>query len=380
MKKLFYIALIGLALFEIFKVYFIMPMPGSQAMNSIDIAYFLYSYRWIFRILFIVLIAAGSIQVFQNKKKWVPVTIILLAAAIIYLFNFQISADKMFLQPENVVLKPQSENKLPGTRLVIGIENNGEAKAYPVEFLAYHHQVLDDIGGKAVMVTYCSVCRTGRVYEPVVNGNKETFRLVGMDHFNAMFEDAATGSWWRQVTGEAVAGKLKGKKLPEVESKQMTVDKWFQLYPQGKIMQPDEAFISMYEPLSRFEQGKSKSILTRTDSLPWKNKSWIVGIEVENFSKAYDWNDLKREKIINDTIGHTYVVLVLSSDGQSFAAFKRPSTENFTISNDTLFSDSASYSFSGQNLVNPANKLRSINAYQEFWHSWSTFHPNTERY
>ena len=41
MKKLFYIGLIGLGLFEILKVYFIMPMPGSQQMESIDIAYFL---------------------------------------------------------------------------------------------------------------------------------------------------------------------------------------------------------------------------------------------------------------------------------------------------------------------------------------------------
>jgi hypothetical protein len=47
MKKLFWFGLIGLLLFEIANVYFIMPMPGSQQMNSIDLAYFLYKWRWI---------------------------------------------------------------------------------------------------------------------------------------------------------------------------------------------------------------------------------------------------------------------------------------------------------------------------------------------
>ena len=31
-----------------------------------------------------------------------------------------------------------------------------------------------------------------------------------------MFEDATTGSWWRQANGEAVAGPLEGMTLPEV--------------------------------------------------------------------------------------------------------------------------------------------------------------------
>jgi len=39
MKKLFYFGLLGLGLFEILNVYFIMPMPGSQQMNSIDVAF-----------------------------------------------------------------------------------------------------------------------------------------------------------------------------------------------------------------------------------------------------------------------------------------------------------------------------------------------------
>lgn len=381
MKRLFYTGLTGLIIFEVLNVYFIMPMPGSQEMKSIHIAYFLYSWRWVIRAVFLLMVILGIADAFRSKRKWIPAIVLLLACGVAYLFNFRMTAEKMFLQPRHVMLKSRAENVLPGSRLVIGVENNGEANAYPVEFLAYHHQVKDSIGGKPMIITYCSVCRTGRVFEPVVNGHYEEFRLVGMDHFNAMFEDKTTKSWWRQVNGEAVAGKLKGTKLPVVESQQMTIDKWFELYPDGKVMQPDETFTNVYDSLVKFEQGKSKSNLTRTDSLSWKEKSWVVGLETGNLSKAYDWNDLKRKRIINDTIGEAPVVLALSADGQSFVAFERPPDQTFTINNDDMLqADSSTYDFTGRDIASPSRKLKRIRASQEFWHSWLTFHPETSKY
>ena len=226
---------------------------------------------------------------------------------------------------------------------------NGEAKAYPVRYISYHHQVRDTVGGKAVMVTYCNVCRTGRVFEPIVNGSPENFRLVGMDHFNAMFEDSSTKSWWRQATGEAVAGPLKGSALPEIESIQVSASKFFWMYPFGVLMDEDESATQYYDSLARFERGKSKSELTRTDSLSWKDKSWVIGIEQDGVSKAYDWIELKEKKIINDKLGNVPIVLVISDDSQSFAAFLRPSeSEIFTVQNDTLRSSKATYDFSGK--------------------------------
>jgi hypothetical protein len=49
MKWLFYLGIFLLILFEAANVYFIMPIPGSQQMDSLPLAYFLYSWRWIFR-------------------------------------------------------------------------------------------------------------------------------------------------------------------------------------------------------------------------------------------------------------------------------------------------------------------------------------------
>ena len=149
----------------------------------------------------------------------------------------------MFLQPGMIRFTGAADTGLDESAQVLAVNRNGESKAYPLRYLLYHHQVRDSIGGQPVMVTYCSVCRSGRVYKPLVEGRPENFRLAGMDLFNAMFEDETTGSWWRQANGEAIAGPLKGSFLPEVESAQMTRRKFFTLYPGGKLMLPDPSFL-----------------------------------------------------------------------------------------------------------------------------------------
>ncbi|MGG9963243.1 DUF3179 domain-containing (seleno)protein [Ferruginibacter sp. SUN106] len=379
MKKLFYFGLIGLLLFEVANVYFIMPMPGSQKMDSIDVAYFLYKWRWVFRNAFVLLLLIGLFKA-QWKRKWTVAIPILIAGAAIYMANFVMAADHMFYQPKDVLMVNAADNIVDTNRLVIGIANNGEAKAYPIRFLGYHHQVQDTIGGKPVIVTYCTVCRTGRVYEPLVNGKPEQFRLVGMDHFNAMFEDATTKSWWRQVTGEAITGKLKGQMLPEFFCTQTSLSQWLQLNPNSLVMQPDPAFIEDYDTTLKYESGKSKSKLTGTDSLSWKDKSWVVGVRAGAVKKAYDWNKLKTARIINDKVGNKNIVLVLANDDKSFFAFENPDAANhFTLYNDTLLLNNLQYSINGKAIGGNAS-LKPLPAYQEFWHSWRTFNAGTLQY
>jgi len=376
MKKYFWLGLIGLLLFEIANVYFIMPMPGSQQMNSIDLAYFLYKWRWIFRGIFAAMIVIGLFKT-QWKRKWLLLFPLAIVAAVIYMTNFVMAADHMFYQPKKVLMVSSSENKVDTNRLVIGVANNGETKAYPIQFLGYHHQVQDTVGGKPMIITYCTVCRTGRVYEPLVNGKPEKFRLVGMDHFNAMFEDETTKSWWRQVSGEAITGKLKGQQLPEVLSTQTSLSDWLQLNPSSLIMQADESFIRSYDTTFKFESGASKSKLTGTDSLSWKDKSWVIGVKAGKERKAYDWNQLKKEKLIQDNIGSIPVLVVLSENEKSFFVFERPSENaTFRLKGDTLLFNNYKLRIDGKG-IDTTFSLKPLPASQEFWHSWQAFNPGT---
>jgi hypothetical protein len=378
MKRMFYIGLILLALFEFFKVYFIMPMPGSQQGDTLELAYFLHSYRWPFRIFFILISLSGLPYIFHSRKIFWPLVIAIISFSVVYLFNFQMTAEQMFKEPENLVFKNKNENSVNPEQVALLVEINDEAKAYPIEYIAYHHQVRDKVGGKSIMVTYCSVCRSGRVFEPVVFGKEENFRLVGMDYFNAMFEDSRTKSWWRQASGEAVVGTLKGNVLPEIPSQQLSISQIFDLYPHALIMQPDDAFTPRYDTLFLFEQGLKQSKLTGTDSVSWNDKSWVVGIQINNISKAYDWNRLKTERIIHDVIGEIPLLLILSEDNKSFVAFQRPNASMiFKLDNGLLKSDEQTFNMRGENLSDKDNPLKPIIAYQEFWHSWRTFHPET---
>lgn len=379
MKKLFYVSLLALLVFEVMNVYFIMPFPGSQRMNSLNFAYFLYTWRWFFRFAIAVGCLTTIRSAFNVRRKIFPVIAILVASVVVYMANFEMQADYIFKQPEVLKFSGYEENKVPLDRLVIGVKHNSEIKAYPIAFLAYHHQVFDEIGGVPVIVTYCSVCRSGRVFEPRVKGKLEHFRLVGMDHFNAMFEDETTGSWWRQVNGKAVVGDLEGEHLPEIVSQQMSLAKWLELYPDSKVMQADPNFAVNYDKEGKFENGKSKGELTSSSSIKWNDKSWVIGVEVNGVSKAYSWIDLKEISLINDRINGVNIIVALSADNNSFVVLENPTNTKATILSDEIILGDENFDFSGRG-INTKNSLKSVQSYQEFWHSWLTFHPKTKKY
>jgi hypothetical protein len=381
----------GLALFlgvEFFRVYLIMPF-GSQQSDTIDTAYFLHTNVLYFRIIALLVMVIPAIYFFQYGTKLAKGLVILglvAAAVVAYLFNFRLVADKIFYQPEHKIFSTvSSDNKIKNEDLVIGVFHNGAAKAYPIELIGYHHQVRDNVGGMPVMVTYCTVCRTGRVFSPLVDGKDEQFRLVGMDHFNAMFEDATTGSWWRQVTGEAVAGTLKGKTLTEIPTAQMSLAAWIRKYPNSLIMQPDASFLEEYDHLKSYDEGKSKGDLTRRDSLSWNEKSWVVGVTLLGKARAYDWNDIVSSKVINDTLAGIPIVVAVEGDSASFHVWQRDTLSFSWDAGRLALKDSPTGSFwnwEGVCVDGPLKEktLPVLQSYQEFWHSWRTFRPGTTRY
>ena len=379
MKRLFYFGIVTLIAFEMGRVYFIMPTPGSQEGDFLGLAFFMHQWRWVIRLVLAAVILSGAKHAFAGRW-YVPTAFALGGGTLVYLLNFVFSADGMFLQPHTIHMMPKSQNTVAMDKLVMGVEYKGEAKAYPIQLLAYHHQVIDTFAGEPLMLTYCSVCRTGRVYLPRVNGKNTTFRLVGMDHYNAMFEDNETGSWWRQGTGEAVAGSLKGQMLPELSADHTTLETWLSLHPNSTIMQPDPDFLEEYAALEHYDIGQGGSALTKTDSADWGEKSWVVGILAGNAAKAFSWKRLREVRLVEERVGTQNVLLVMAADGQSFFAFERPDTlRGFQLKGDTLKAGQQQFNLEGHNRLGGAS-LHPVKAYQEFWHSWRTFHPGTEKW
>lgn len=382
------LSIVYLIFIEILRVYFIMPFPGSQQQESISIAYFLQNNILVLRIIGWILLLGSVAKAFTKLEvRWKAAlgAGIILYGVVFYMFNFRFLADKMFHQPTHVVFSNSIVNKVDQSSLVVGIQVNGEAKAYPIEIIGYHHQVRDSVGGVPVMVTYCTVCRTGRIFSPMVNGELENFRLVGMDHFNAMFEDTSTKSWWRQANGEAIIGPLMGSVLQEFPTQQMSLRSWLNLYPSSKIMQPDSLYLEKYKKLEGFDWGTIESHLEYRDSLSWKDKSWVIGVTVKNQSRAYDWNELLEKRVLNDILGGVSLLIYVQPDSASFHVWNRDSlTFSYDQTSDAIKDDQTNSIWNAKgecvegDLIN--SRLERIQAYQEFWHSWRTFHKETTQY
>jgi len=379
-RGFFFAGIVLLVLFELANVWFIMPLPYSQRVRSIDVAYTLYTARWGIRAVALALIVAGFAPAWRApgwRRLGVAVALVV-AGGVTYMTNAVMAADKIFIAPSSLTMAPAARNRVDPKRLVVGIELNGDARAYPVQFIGYHHQVRDTVGGRPVLVSFCTVCRTGRVFDPVVDGYAEQFRLVGMDHFNAMFEDATTKSWWRQANGEAITGAKKGTVLAEIPSRQVTLAEWLALHPKSLVMQADAALQAKYSSSFDYETGASRSTLTGTDTVSWHDKAWVVGLSVKGADRAYDWNRLKLERVVNDTLGGAPVVLALAADDASFFAFARPdAAARFELRGDSLVGGGQAYALDGHG---PSGTLAALGASQEFWHSWRTFHPRTTTY
>ena len=121
----------------------------------------------------------------------------------------------------------------------------------------------------------------------------------------------------------AIAGPLKGSHLEEIPSHQASLASWMRLHPNSTILQPDSNYKEDYHDLANFDNGTIRGHLEKRDSASWKMKSWVVGIKINRFEKVYDWNDLLKNDIIQDTIGGQPILLVLEKDTSSFHAFSR---------------------------------------------------------
>jgi hypothetical protein len=377
---------------EFLRVYLIMPFPGSQQSDTVGLAWFIDHNRIPLRIAGFLLVIWPLVRLYGGARiagRILLSSLVVLYGIVFYFFNFRFEADRMFYQPGHKAFAGASDNKIPLGKLIIGVEAGGEARAYPIQLIGYHHQVRDTVGGIPLMITYCTVCRTGRVYSPTVNGRSENFRLVGMDHFNAMFEDATTKSWWQQATGVSVAGPLKDARLAELPSSQLSLREWLQQHPDSKILQPDILYKKDYQDLADYDIGIIKSGLEKRDSASWKPKSWVIGIRSGQQTKAYDWNLLVSRQLIQDTIGTIPIAILLDNDSASFHAWSRQVQDQILqferlVGGSFLRDTNTGSQWDSTGLCTSGplkdQRLEPVQSYQEFWHSWSHFHPSTTRY
>jgi hypothetical protein len=220
----------------------------------------------------------------------------------------------------------------------------------------------------------------------VINGERQTFRLVGARHYNAIIEDQNTGSWWYQATGEAAVGPMQGSQLKEITYEQSTLAAWLNKHPSSLILQPDNNFKTDYTDLKNYDRIQAvdrDSTLKNKDSLV--RKSWLVGVIVNKQPKGYNWRKLEKSRVVNDQLGTTPLLIALENDSLTYHAWNRQvdgKNLNFKIDDNGELTDQETASIwdwdglctSG---AQKGKRLAKLQAYQEYRHSWKHFHPTT---
>lgn len=140
--------------------------------------------------------------------------------------------------------------ELDATEMVVGLEHDGQARAYPVRVL-WEHEVVNDTFGDPIVVTFCSLCSSGMVAERTVDdrtvvfgvsgqlwtppgaetaASREDGRIFGAGlndrkstpvpdrDRNLVMYDSPTGSYWSQLLATAICGPHRGARLPIVPS------------------------------------------------------------------------------------------------------------------------------------------------------------------
>ena len=144
---------------------------------------------------------------------------------------------------------------------------------------------------------------------------------------------------------------------------------------------------SFYDHLKGFDEGTIASSLEKRDPASWQLKSWVIGVVHGTTAKAYDWNTLLRQQMIQDSLNGLPVLLFVEKDSRSFHVLNRTidqQTLQFAYANEKL-TDRNTQSLWNENGVCiegtfKGRQLQPVQASQEFWHSWQTFHPATLQY
>jgi hypothetical protein len=222
------------------------------------------------------------------------------------------------------------------------------------------------------------------VWETTIDGRPLHFDLAGINNQNFIMRDEETGSWWQQVSGEAILGPLKGRRLTRVPMDEISFALWKREQPRGRVLRPDPRVAKRYASAD-WEAGIAKlPVATRISDKRLDLRELVVGVVVNGRAKAYRMTDVQQQNPIIDTVGGVPIVIV--ADGQSVRAFSRmvdgkaidlfakPDTASFVDATTGSEWDFAGHAIGG---ALAGRQLQRIEVLRDFWFDWRAYHPDT---
>jgi len=242
---------------------------------------------------------------------------------------------------------------LSDSDMVVGLEINGEARAYPHNILWWHEIINDQIGDKTVSITFCPLTGNGLVFDATIP------------------EDRL-------------------KMIPVVES---TWQRWKSLHPDTKVVagsNSDRQLTAYPYTNYRSESTGPFTSLNRDLDRRFPPKRMIHGVLIDNIPKAYPFSSLDAKAAVNDKFAGTDILIIFDEIGQMALSYnRRVGSQTLTFSvveAGTPFriqdqETGTTWSVEGLGLSGPLagqRLTRLLNTYNAFWFAWAAFWPATE--
>ncbi len=129
------------------------------------------------------------------------------------------------------------------------------------------------------------------MWSAAVDGRRLTFRLAGINNQNFIMRDDQTGTWWQQVSGLAIHGPLKGRRLQLVPHDQVTFAIWKDEQPKGQVLKLDETVAKEDEYVSADWEDRMATRPTPGIGTPLTGglepRTLMIGITLDGKSKAW---------------------------------------------------------------------------------------------
>jgi hypothetical protein len=244
------------------------------------------------------------------------------------------------------------------------------------------------------------------VWETTVDGRVLHFHLAGINNQNFIMRDEETGSWWQQVSGEAILGPLKGHKLKSVFHDEISFALWKREQPHGRVLRPDERILAAKEYAREdweTRMAKAPVVKGADQDKRLAPRELVIGLTVDNRAMAYPLARLQKQSPIIDLVGDVPIVIVLGEDQRSVRAFdrrldgrtleffKRVGPEKKGAEDKTQpgsgfqlvdAETGSTWNYEGRATSGPlaGSQLKKVAVFEDYWFDWRIYHPDTRVY
>lgn len=273
---------------------------------------------------------------------------------------------------------------LTSQELVFGVSINGDSRAYPLRILGWHEMFNDVVGGVPVSLAYCTLCRSGILFDTRVRGRRKplVFGSSGLLYrSNKLMYDTETQSLWNQFTGRPVVGKLSGSGI-ELSILPVVVaswEDWLAANPDSTVLSLETGYRRDYRPGRPYGEYFASPELMFPAVVSDRRlapKDPVFVLREARSEKAWALSLFRGGAVIHDRAGNRALVLIGNAETETVRAYESDGRTFSAVPGDPsrLESDGTTWEVSEDALAGPnGERLARLSGHVSYWFAWQSY-------